>query len=334
MLFLRSEFLSIQTWLFSSLLFILVTSVAWLPYSQIQKYKENKKGGEREDIPKSLIESREFRLFHWIGRVLAGLYILQSVITIVFANPGSTIYAEFSVIFYIVVFALIIGTTVHPLLIDSSEAIMDIHEKSESNKSDNNFKWNKTLIASMILLLIIFVFILEIIMQLIRDKIPLSDFLIIRPSLENISIQEWFFQGKSAVPIYLTVFVLLLLVVAFALFLPELAKKRGIRSVVPLLPSELEGRLQTEGKSLAGFQSTLVFGGYITFFLYLLITVLYSALSSVPNPSLLPTYPEESIIWIFVLLFFICCLLGTGMFYWWNDDFKTNKIVIKESDMG
>jgi 4-hydroxybenzoate polyprenyltransferase len=78
----------------------------------------------------------------------------------------------------------------------------------------------------------------------------------------------------------------------------------------------------------------LVFGGYITFFLYLLITVLYSALSSVPNPSLLPTYPEESIIWIIVLLFFICCLLGTGMFYWWNDDFKTYKIDIKESDMG
>ncbi|MHA1206435.1 MAG: hypothetical protein ACTSSO_02565, partial [Candidatus Hodarchaeales archaeon] len=235
---------------------------------------------------------------------------------------------------YIIVLALIIGTTVHPLLIDSSEAIMDIHEKSGSNKSDTNFKWNKTLIASMMLLLIIIVFILKIIMQLIRDKIPLSDFLIIRPSLEKISIQEWFFQGKNAVPIYLTVFVLLLLVVVFALFLPELAKKRGIRSVVPLLPSELEGRLQTEGKSLAGFQSILVFGGYITFFLYLLITVLYSALSSVPNPSSLSTYPEESIIWIIVLLFFICCLLGTGMFYWWNDDFKTNKIDIKESDMG
>ncbi len=308
--------------------------MAWLPYSQIQRYKENKKGGEREDIQTFLIESREFRLFHWIGRVLAGLYILQSVITIIFANPGSTIYAEFSVIFYIIIFALIIGTTIPPLLIDSSEAILDIHEKSESNKSDNNFERNNTRIASIVLLLIIIIFLLEIIMQLIRDKIPLSDFLIIRPSLENVPIQEWFFQGKSAVPIYLTVFVLLLLVVALALFLPELAKNRGIRSVVPLLPSELEEKLQTEGKYLAGFQSTLVFGGYITFFLYLLVTVLYSALSSVPNPSLLSTYPEESNFWILVLLFFICSLLFTGILYWWNEDFKKKRIITKESDMG
>ncbi|MCK4849401.1 MAG: hypothetical protein KAT16_10260, partial [Candidatus Heimdallarchaeota archaeon] len=284
-LFLRTDFLSIQTWFFNSLLFILVTSVAWLPYTQIQKFKENKKTEEREEFQAYWIESEEFRLFHWISRFLAGLYIIQSFVTIIFANSGSTIYSEFSVIFYILIFTIIISTIIFPLSIDISKAMVDIPVVNESNKSDDNFAWNKTLIASIMLLFIVIIFLFKIVMQLIGDKIPLSDFLIIRPSLDNISIQDWFFQGKNGVPIFLTIFVILLLVVALALFLPELTKKRRVPSVVPLLPSEFEERLQNEGKSLSGFQSTLIFGGYITFFLYFLITVLYSALSSVPNPS-------------------------------------------------
>ncbi len=169
-------------------------------------------------------------------------------------------------------------------------------------------------------------------MQLIRDKIPLSDFLIIRPSLDNIPLQEWFFQGKNAVPIYLTVFVLLLIIVGLAFFLPELNKIAGIRSVVPLLPSNLEEKLQNDVQYLSGFQSTLIFGGYTTFFLYLLITFLYSGLSSVPNPSSLPTYPKESVFWNWMLLFYICSLLLIGITYLWNNNLKIGRTDLKESD--
>jgi len=333
-LFLRSDLLSLQTWLFSSILFILVTSFAWLPFSQIQKIKENPKTGESRDLQAYILESGEFRLFHWIGRVLAGLYIIQSVVTIIFANPGSTIYAEFAVIIYIIIFALIIGTTINPLLIENSGAIVAISEKIESDKSNEGFKWDETRITSVMLFLIIILFILEIGMQLTREKIPLSDFLIIRPSLDNIPVQEWFFQGKNAVPIYLTVFVLLLIIAGLAFFLPELTKIAGIRSVVPLLPSELEEKLQNDEQYLISFQSILIFGGFTTFFLYLLITFLYSGLSSVPNPSSLPTYPNESIFWNWMFLFYICSLVLIGIAYLWNNYFRSGKINLKESDRG
>jgi hypothetical protein len=314
-LFLRSDLLSLQAWFFTCLLFILVTSVTWVPYSQIQKLKEHRKTEKKGEFQADWIDSGEFRLFHWVSRILAGLYLLLSLVTIIFANPGNSVYAEFSVMLYIIVFGLIISTTIPVLLIDASSAIMDIPKVSESKKPEINSKWTEIFITRLILLFIIIIFVLEIIIQLIRENIPLSDFFIIRPSFNNLSIQEWFFQGRNAVPIYLSIFVLFLFIVAMAFFLPELSKKYGIRSMVPLLPSDVEKRIQNEGKSLAGFQSTMFFGGYVIVFLYLLITVLYSALSSVPNPSFLPTYPEESLFWNFMFLLFLCGLLFTGIRY-------------------
>ncbi len=328
-LFLNSYFISLQTWFLSSLLFILITSVAWLPYSQMQKMKKI----EESDTNRAYwLESREFQLFHWVSRILAGIYILQSVLTVIFANLGFTIYAELSAILYILVIVIIIGSMIPPLLIKTSAVTIDNPLDDESSETDKGTLHKETPGASIILLFIIAIFLIEIAMQIIRDKIPLSDFLIIRPSLDSISMTDWFFQGKNAVPIYLMIFVLFLVIVVFALYLPKLNKKRGVRELVPLLPLQIEERLQSKGKTMAGFQSTLIFGGYITFFLYLLITVLYSALSSVPNPSLLPTYPEESLFWNWVFVFYICSLLFTGVMYWRKDHFRGNESYIKELD--
>jgi hypothetical protein len=121
------------------------------------------------------------------------------------------------------------------------------------------------------------------------------------------------------VPVYLTLFLLLQLIILILLIINNKPKEDQSNKIIPFISQEEIKWTDQDRKAISGFQSILLFGGWLVFFFHLLITVLYSALSSVPDPSSLLTYSEESDLFLIILLVFILALLYTGANIWRNN---------------
>jgi hypothetical protein len=150
---------------------------------------------------------------------------------------------------------------------------------------------------------------LLIISQMVLFNVPLTDFFFIRPFTNLLSIREWFFKGQNSVPVYLTLFLLLQFIILILLIIDNIPKEDQPNKIIPFISQEEIKWTDQDRKTFSGFQSILFFGGWLVIFFHLLITVLYSTLSSVPDPSSLLTYSEESDLFLIILLVFILALL-------------------------
>ncbi|MHA2176545.1 MAG: rubredoxin, partial [Candidatus Hodarchaeales archaeon] len=310
---LRPPFLSIQRWMFNSLLFLVGTAILTIADEHIRS----------SNLEIKTDQDRWNRKYFFANRILSILYIGESLITIIFFNSGSSIYSDFLIIILVIIFIIITNSVVFPLLDDPASnknetkdsEVVQLHKEDYRiaiNYFERMFAIGVTSVSSIITGLLI-------ISQIIVFNVPLTDFFFIRPFTNLLSIREWFFKGQNSVPVYLTLFLLLQLIILILLIINNKPKEDQSNKIIPFISQEEIKWTDQDRKAISGFQSILLFGGWLVFFFHLLITVLYSALSSVPDPSSLLTYSEESDLFLIILLVFILALLYTGANIWRNN---------------
>ncbi|MHA2330288.1 MAG: hypothetical protein ACXACR_17345 [Candidatus Hodarchaeales archaeon] len=110
---------------------------------------------------------------------------------------------------------------------------------------------------------------LLIISQIIVFNVPLTDFFFIRPFTNLLSIREWFFKGQNSVPVYLTLFLLLQLIILILLIINNKPKEDQSNKIIPFISQEEIKWTDQDRKAISGFQSILLFGGWLVFFFHL-----------------------------------------------------------------
>ncbi len=304
LLFFRSPYFTVQRWLFSSFLYLVCTAILTFA-DETMTFSNNKETNNQRN-----------QIFFYANQLLGALYFGESIITIYLFNSGSSLYSEYVIIILTVILLVIANSTLLAQVTEPKEnEAMDTERKiskfdseelgTTANLIESLFALGITCVSSVIFGIII-------ISQVIENRVPLSDLIFIRPFNDLFSIRNWFFQGINSVPIYL-ILVLLIQIMIFILLLVDYRSKRN--QSIPSIPKEVREEREIyfrDHQSTTGFQSVLLIGGWCVVFFYLLITVLYSTLSSVPDPSSLLTYPEELDLFFFLLIIFIITLVYTG----------------------
>jgi hypothetical protein len=303
LILLRTPFLSIQRWVFNSLLFLVGTAILTIADEHTRS----------SDLEMKKNEDRWNRKYFFANRILSILYIGESLLTIIFFNSGSSIYSDFLIIILVIIFIIIANSVVFPLLDDP---ISDKNETKDSEvvqvqKKDYRveIKYFERMFAIVVTSVSSIITGLLIISQMVLFNVPLTDFFFIRPFTNLLSIREWFFKGQNSVPVYLTLVLLLQFIILILLIIDNIPKEDQPNKIIPFISQEEIKWTDQDRKTFSGFQSILFFGGWLVIFFHLLITVLYSTLSSVPDPSSLLTYSEESDLFLIILLVFILALL-------------------------
>jgi hypothetical protein len=226
----------------------------------------------------------------------------------------------------VIIFAIIADLTLHPLFDNPTKAENEHTQLKIENLSEEELNKARNFFTRIFALAItgtsVVIFTLLIISQILKNNVSVLDFIFIRPFNDILSIRKWFYQGMNSVPVYLTLVFLLQVIILILFILNYKSEKDNRKFSIPQVIQE--GKFSKENE-YTGFQSVLLFGGWFIIFFYLLINVLYSALSSVPDPSSLLTYPEESDLFIGIFIVFILFLILTGTDKYQNDIIKTIK---------
>ncbi|NHJ01661.1 MAG: hypothetical protein EAX86_05930 [Candidatus Heimdallarchaeota archaeon] len=242
---------------------------------------------KKEKILSHFDNSPLIQLYLRFASFLSIIYLLSGVILLPLMLQSLNLFSIVTQIFYYVIFLLTLELAFTPYKqqIERSQKIV-VEDKEKSQHPD------------------------------LEDTIlSLSSFILLILLIVGFMLNLTFSEQK------VTVFLLIALIIAFyALSIPiyrYLANKSLIpKNLVNYSPSR---------KEMTIFQSVLILGGGFVTFIFLLIRILYKTLSTVPDTSILQTYPEEEII-LLVLLIGMLISLGISFIQYIRIITKKNTI--------
>ncbi len=304
---LRYEAFSLSNWFVNIFLFISVTCVAWIPFKQLERRaKKSSDDSLNTDNNENWTKSKLFQGYRYVAIVLAICFVSMSLYTIIFKGSVSSFYSNiadilyFSIFFLTLIIARIPFTYGNPIVKDSSTDQSDV--KSSVEDQNSVFESGSYSVMSLLLLTILF---LNIIGRMIINQFSPIDLIFIIPNLTATSVKDWFIKGNNPVLVFLGLGLILEIII---LCIPIYQLGTGTRKfpkTLPKLPQTLEIKLESNYIGLSSFQSIIIFGGGLLTLIFLLISVLFSVLSTVPNPSILEQHFEEWVIWYSIFILFL-----------------------------
>ncbi len=316
----RYEAFSVSNWFLNVLLFISVTSVAWIPFNQLErrakKTPEDLSNNPSANDNEELTKSRLFQGYRYVAMVLALAYMSMSLYTIIFKGSAISFYSNiadilyFSIFFLTLIIARIPFTYRNSIVKDGSTYHSDVKLSHEDQNSA--FESGSYSVVSLLILTILF---LNIIGRMIINQFSPFELIFIIPNLVTTSVKDWFIRGKNPVLVFLGLGLILEFIILCIPIYQLGTDAMKLPKTLPKLPRALEKELESNYIGLSSFQSIIIFGGGLLTLVFLLISVLFSVLSTVPNPSILKQHFEEWIIWYSIfILFFIGYILGNNQY--------------------
>jgi hypothetical protein len=315
LLILRDSF-TIGNWFVNICLFILITSIAWILFNQLEV--ELKKGQVNEKISK-LIDSAYFKRYLNVGQILVNLFMITSLWSLlrdaILFNMGlgnslnPSLHTNLSFILLVSVFILSISIANVPF--DKREygkkAIKLVSNQSEKlvTEEQNLSRVYKVTILSTISLIGVFFLFINVARVIITSNFSLTDIFFINPTLTARSIGDWFVEIENPVPVFLCIGIALAIFVAIIPLYEYLIETGKVQKTLVKIPDVIEDHMKENFLELSAIQSIFIFGVGLLVFIFLLIKVLFSVLSTVSNPMLLEMHLEEWIIWYCIFIFFI-----------------------------
>lgn len=326
---LRSDPFSLPNWFINVVVFICVISIAWLPFNQLEK--EN---GDQKNVEKDyLIESSIFRIYRYLSIILAIIYLITSLhftlFPLLLETENTIYYTNFALILYFSIFLITAAKAMTPFYTTSAHIQSPVSPIKNNLEIENKSKYNmfKASTFGIVSLFLLLIILLNISSKMAETQFSFSDFLFITPSFQSESLKDWFRPINQPVLVYMGLG-LILVAIVFAIPIYQLGVELGkFPRTFPKFSSPLERKLTTQYQRLSFIQGILIIGGLVQLFVFLLISMLYSVLSSVPDLSTLKTHGIEWIIWYSIFHTYIFGLI-LGVFFYPKANLHTPNHVI------
>lgn len=317
---LRNSF-TLGNWFVNIGLFILVTSITWIVLEQLDHSRRN--NYQDNEKVSNLTDSQHFKRYLNIGQILTFIFL----ITCIWSLFRSLLFSELgyggelnptlftNVTYFILFFVFILTFSITDIIyIDRNEK--KDKQKSISVESENiitqtepSSKFIEIKLKIGLSLMVLCFLIIHVVDSFIASKITLEDFFIIIPALDSRGIIDWFVKVENPVPVYLTLGILLVIIITLVFIYEYLSEIGKVPRTFTKFPNELQNTMKEKFFEISALQSIFIFGIGLLTFIFLLITVLFSVLSTVPNPMLLELHLEEWIIWYSMFIVFIVGIL-------------------------
>ncbi|MHA1975208.1 MAG: hypothetical protein ACTSW1_19635 [Candidatus Hodarchaeales archaeon] len=297
----RYNAFSLDNWFLNTITILVITAIIWLPLELISSKNDH----EKSNIKIAIEESSYFNKFLILAKVVTIFYLMTGLYSITFFHNSISWYSEFGYIVYIIIFAIVLDHLALPFFIDlgrsktnTSEG-SDVKAKASTNIENKVFlsekNWHIVLVTAGVV-----IFLWKVLTDFINKKGTIDDFLFLKVPENIFNLSEWFTKVEHPVQVYMFVMLLLVVVVIIVPGYARLIKYN-------VFPRDFQ-EIKAEKKVL---QAILLQGVSLLFFIFLLITTLYSALATVPDKSVLSIHLEEWIIWYaFFLLVSVALLVN------------------------
>ena len=336
LIILRNSF-DLGNWFVNIGLFILVTSITWIVLEQLDHARRN--NYQDNEKVSNLTDSQHFKRYLNIGQILAFIFLITCIWSLfrslLFSELGYPFHPSlFTNVTYFILFLVFILTfsITEIIYIDRNEKkqkqkSISIESENIITQTEHSSKVIEIKLKIGISLMILCFLIIHVVNSYIASKITLEDFFIIIPTLDSRGIIDWFVEVGNPVPVYLTMGILLVIIITLVFIYEYLSEIEKVPRTFTKFPNELQNTMKEKFFEISALQSIFIFGIGLLTFIFLLITVLFSVLSTVPNPMFLELHLEEWIIWYSI---FIVLIVGIIWSINLNKESNHNKIELRE----
>ncbi len=329
LLFLRDSF-TFGNWFVNIGFFILITSIAWIGFRQLEA--EVEKGQLNEKILK-LFDKKYFKQYQYASQILVNMFLITSLwsllrdVILYFLGLGDSLNPSLHTnLTYILLISVFISTmSIAKVPFDVREYEKKVN-KSESIKVEkvvtqehDHSRFYEARFFSTISLIGVFFLVIHVLEVIFTTNFSLKDLFFINPTLHARSITDWFVEIDNPVPVYLCIGTALFIIMAIIPIYEDLIETGKVPKLLAKLPDEVQDDMKEKFVKLSAIQSIFILGSGLLIFIFLLIMILYSVLSTVPNPMLLELHLEEWLIWYSIFFTFILGMVWAINFY--NDTY-------------
>ena len=289
--------LSINNWFLNTLLCILVTSITWILFEIKEQPLDSEETSDNVSKPLKIRELPLFNQYRTLAVVIAIIYAVTSLYSLIFTNPSLSIYSDLGYIIYFSIYFLVLNQFFLPF---SDYTLKTADQKSSFDASKEKL-FNKIIffLSSSILIGLW----INTILDFLTKGITLADIFFMKLPQNLADLKGWFLQVEHPDIIILIITLILETTIYLAIIFPIIFKEQEVfNELIPIKKTEL---LKNDSNKEKRLYSVLIYGTLLLFLVFLLITVLYSALSTVPDKTILTIHLEEWIIWFSIFWMFL-----------------------------
>jgi len=298
--------LSINNWFLNTLLCLMVTSILWILLETKDQQLDSDKSSKKRLLPLEIQDSSLFKTYRTFAGVISVIYMVTSLYSIIISNPSFSIYSDLGFIIYFSIYFLVLNHLLLPFSAYSTNIInrnqtkkLDSFRSSFDLSKENLFNKIGFIVSSSILIGLW----IKVGLEFSTRGVSLTEIIFIQPPDNLTDIKAWFLEVNHPVIIILIMTLILGTIVYLAIVFPVILKEQVVLNESLLIKkSEIIKNAEIKKNRLS---SVISYGVILLFFIFLLITVLYSALSTVPDKNILILHLEEWIIWFFVFWMFV-----------------------------
>ncbi|WP_455141211.1 hypothetical protein [Candidatus Hodarchaeum mangrovi] len=298
--------LSINNWFLNTLLCLMVTSIIWILFEINDQPLDSKKISEKTLLTLEIRDSHLFKRYRTFAEIITIIYMVTSLYSLIFTYPSFSIYSDLGFIIYFSIYFLVLNHLLLPFSASSATVVKENESKnyyklkSSFDQSDDNLFNKIGFIVSSFILTGLWI---KIVSDFLIRGVSLTEIIFITLPENLTDIKDWFLQVEHPVIIILIMTLILGTIVYLAIVFPIILKEREVFN--ELLVIKMSELMKNDANKKNRIFSIVSYGVGLLSYIFILITVLYSALSTVPDKTVLILHLEEWIIWFFIFWMFL-----------------------------